>query len=276
MISESKAKTMNGHLMEDAPQAIIMAAGKGTRLGGDKPKVAYQVADRPIIQWVVEACREAGVSRCVVIIGHRGEEVRKILEHQHDCIFVEQAKQLGTGHAVQMARQVFANTAPADVFVLAGDAPLIRPSTLETLLKTHRQSKAAATLATAVLDNPEGYGRIVRKPDGSFQAIVEQRDASPEQKLIREINSSYYCFRSNLLFQALDMITPSNAQGEYYLTDAPRLLKESGQGVVLVDAVPPEDVLGVNTIEQLRQVDQLLRARLIHRPSSTGEKQIAC
>lgn len=238
-----------------------MAAGKGTRLGGDKPKVSYPVADRPIIQWVVGACREAGVSRCVVIVGHRGEEVRAILANQPDCVFVEQREQLGTGHAVMMAADEFKNTPPTDVFVLAGDAPLIRPRTLQQLLQTHRDSHATATLATAVLDNPEGYGRIIRSPDGTFEAIVEQRDATPQQKLIREVNSSYYCFRSDLLFQVLSRLTKRNAQGEYYLTDAPRLLLESGHRVALVEAVPPEDVLGVNTPEQLDEVDKILRAR---------------
>ena len=243
------------------PQAIILAAGKGIRMGSDRPKVAIEVAGRPMLWWVVQACRQVGVSRCVVVVGYKADQVRAILEGDSDCVFVDQPQQLGTGHATRMAEPLF-EAVHADVFVLAGDGPLIRPQTLGRLLEVHRRRGAAATLATSVIDDPTGYGRIVRGSDGSFQAIVEQKDASVQQQAIREVYPSYACFRSDVLFSALRQVNNRNAQGEYYVTDVPALLKGQGHRVEVVDAVPPEDVLGINTLEQFEQVDAILRRRL--------------
>jgi bifunctional UDP-N-acetylglucosamine pyrophosphorylase / glucosamine-1-phosphate N-acetyltransferase len=148
------------------------------------------------------------------------------------------------------------------VFVLAGDGPLIRPQTLRRLLCVHRETRAAATLASAVIPDPAGYGRIIRAADGSLEAIVEQKDATPPQLVVREVNPSYYCFRSDLLFAALPKLSNENKSGEYYLTDVPTMLKRQGHRVTVVDAVPPEDVLSINTPEQLAEVDQILRERL--------------
>ena len=251
-----------------APQAIILAAGKGTRMGGDLPKVLYPVAGRPMAWWVVQACLEAGVNRCVVVIGYQGQEVIAALRDIPQCVFVEQHEQLGTGHATRMAQPYFADQPAVDVFVMAGDAPLIRSRTLRQLLAAHRATDAWATLATAVLENPQGYGRVIRHEDGSFKAIVEQKDASPKQQEVCEINPSYYCFRSDRLFEALAQVKNTNAQKEYYLTDVPGLLKESGHTVTVVDAVPAQEVIGVNTQEQLTHVDQILRSRL---ESSTAD-----
>ena len=150
-------------------------------MGGDRPKVLYEVADLPMVTWVVRACRAAGVSRCIVVVGYKGDDVRAALASEPGCEFVEQTEQLGTGHAAQMAAPFFEGQPDGDVFVLAGDGPLIRAATLETLLDTHRQRNADATLATAVIDDPSGYGRVVRDPhDGDFMAIVEQKDATPK------------------------------------------------------------------------------------------------
>ena len=245
------------------PQAIILAAGKGTRMvEGDLPKVVLPVAGRPMVCWVVDACRAAGVERCIVIVGYRGELVRQALADQRDCVFVEQTEQLGTGHATQVARPVLGDGDATDLFVLAGDGPLIRARTLSRLLEVHRRSKAAATLATAVLDDPEGYGRIVRNGDSSFAAIVEQADATADQLKINEVNLSYYCFRSDRLFDALLQVRNDNQKGEYYLTDVPGLLKQQGDRVTVIEAVPPQDVLSINTAQQLAQVDQILCDRL--------------
>lgn len=244
-----------------SPYAIILAAGKGTRMGGDQPKVVYEVMGRPMVCWVVDACREAGVTRSIVVIGYKGEQVREALAGYEDVSFVEQKEQLGTGHAARMADPLFLPAKPVDTFVLAGDGPLIRGSTLRHLLDVHRKTGAAATLATALLDDPSGYGRVLRSADGGFGQIVEQKDATPEQLKVREVNPSYYCFRSDLLFNGLGRVKNTNKQGEYYLTDVPSLLKAEGQVVSVVDAVPPEDVLSINTPEQLSQVDHLLRAR---------------
>ncbi len=258
------------------PQAILLAAGKGTRMGdGTLPKVLHPVAGRPMIHWVVDACRAAGVERVVVVVGYRGDLVQDALADAAGAgqvEFVEQAEQRGTAHAVQIAVPLFKDQPTCDVFVLAGDGPLIRPTTLQQLLETHRDTDAAATLATAVLDDPTGYGRVLRTPGGdasggdafggAFDRIVEQKDATPDQLAVREVNPSYYCFDSAALFDTLEQVGNANASGEYYLTDVPGLLREAGRTVSLVDAVPPEDVLSINTPEHLATVDAILQERL--------------
>ena len=242
--------------------AIILAAGRGKRLGGgDRAKVAHEVGGRPMVQWVVDACREAGVQRCIVVVGHGGDEVRQLLAGDDAIAFVEQTELLGTGHATRMAEPMFTDLPPRDVFVLAGDGPLLRASTLRQLRHVHRQTHAAATLATAVLDDPSGYGRIVRDSEEKFDRIVEQKDATDAELAIREINPSYYCFESTSLFEALRRINNDNAQGEYYVTDVPGIFKQEGKLVSIVDAVPPEDVMGINTPQQLEEVDAVLRRR---------------
>lgn len=243
-------------------EAIVLAAGKGTRMEGERAKVLYPVADRPMIHWVLDACEAAGCKRSVVVIGYQGETVRAELADRVGCAFVEQTEQLGTGHAVMMADPEFGRATDADVVVLYGDGPLIRGETLDRLVTAHRESGAAATLATAVLEDPTGYGRIVRDEAGRFQRIVEQKDADEAERGIREINPGYYCFRAAELFDALDRIGNDNAKGEYYLTDVLEVLIAAGRPVEVVDAVPPEDVLSINTREQLEEVDRILRERL--------------
>ena len=196
------------------------------------------------------------------MIGHGADVVRAHFQGQPDVEFVMQMPQLGTGHAVDMARPVFARGLLGDeVLVLCGDGPLIRPHTLQVLLDTHRESGAAATLATAVIPDPTGYGRIERDAHGRFARIVEQKDATPEQLGLREINPSYYCFRTADLFDALKRVTNQNASGEYYITDVFELLLKDGKRISVVDAVPPEDVLSVNTPEQLEEVSRILAGR---------------
>jgi len=254
------------------PQAILLAAGKGTRMGSDLPKVLHPVAGRPMLRWVVDACLGAGVDRCVVVVGYRGDDVRAALADEPRCVFVEQTEQLGTAHAADMARPVFEGVPPCDVFVLAGDGPLIRTQTLARLLEVHRRTKAAATLATAVLDDPSGYGRVLRTAAGGFDRIVEQKDAGPDELAVHEVNPSYYCFTSTGLFDGIAQVGNQNAQHEYYITDVPALLRGRGHGVTLVDAVPAEDVLSINNPQQLAEVDRVLRARLqnaAHAPTTT-------
>ena len=228
----------------------------------DSPKVVLPVADRPMIWWIVRACRDAGISRCIVVVGYRGQEVRQVLADEPACVFVEQHEQLGTGHAVRMAQPLFDDNNLSPLLVLPGDAPLITPKTLLRLLKVHRQTNAAASVATAELDNPFGYGRVIRDRKGAFQAIVEHKDATESQKRVREINTGYYCFRSDLLFASLSRVSDVNAQGEYYLTDVPGLLRTSGKNVAVLNRVAPEEIMGVNDATQLAEVDQILRARL--------------
>ena len=164
--SHTPTESSNRDEEPSRPQVIILAAGKGTRMEGDLPKVVYPVADRPMVWWVVQACLRANVSRCIVVVGYRGDLVRKALADQESCVFVEQRKQLGTGHATQMAQPFFADDAVAgDVFVLPGDGPLIQAHTLARLFETHRAAAAVATVTTAILDNPDGYGRVIRQTD---------------------------------------------------------------------------------------------------------------
>lgn len=260
MVRSAEVSTMRSSNLAP-PASIILAAGKGTRMGGDLPKVVHEVAGEPMVRWVVRACRAAGVGRCVLVVGYRQELVREAVADMADLEFVEQREQLGTGHAVRMARPLFEG-ALSDVFVLAGDGPLIRAHTLAQVLATHRRCGADATLATAILEDPTGYGRIVRDRSGRFAAIVEQKDATPDQLAIREVNPSYYCFRSDALFGALEQVRNDNQQGEYYLTDVPGLLQRAGRTVAVEAAVPAEDVWSINTPEQLAEVDRILRHRL--------------
>jgi bifunctional N-acetylglucosamine-1-phosphate-uridyltransferase/glucosamine-1-phosphate-acetyltransferase GlmU-like protein len=251
-------------------------------MGGDRPKVLYEVAGRPMVWWVVRACLEAGVARCIVVVAYHDTQVQAALAAEPCCAFVEQTEQLGTGHATQSAEgAVNDGTAPGasggggvsgggDLFVLAGDGPLIRATTLRKLLDVHRRAGAAATLATAVIDNPTGYGRVVRHPDGSFKNIVEHKDATAAELAIHEVNPSYYCFRSDLLFAALRQVRNDNRQKEYYLTDVPAILQRQGHKVAVVDAVPPQDVLSINTPQELAAVDAILRRRLAGAPSVVG------
>ncbi|MAH65809.1 MAG: hypothetical protein CMJ27_05400 [Phycisphaerae bacterium] len=249
---------------EQHPQpvdAIILAAGKGTRMQSDLPKVMHEVGGRPMLHWVIDACRAAGAARIVVVVGFKGDLVRDSLSDATDIEFVEQTEQLGTGHAVDQARAAFADRGGHDVFVLCGDGPLIRSETLSTLLETHRNAAADATLATAQIEDPSGYGRILRDAAGDFERIVEQKDATPGQLEIGEVNPSYYCFRTGPLFDRLARTGNDNANGEYYVTDVFGIARQDGSGVAVVDAVPSEDVLSINDQEQLAIVDGIIRAR---------------
>ena len=244
-------------------QAIILAAGKGTRMKSDLAKVMHPVADKPMVHWVIKACQNAGAESQVIVIGHQADVVRNELAQIPNLVFAEQLEQNGTGHAVIITEEAFENnTNDLDIFVLCGDGPLIRTDTLNQLLTTHRESNASATLATAILDEPTGYGRIVRTPQGTFERIVEQKDATPDELNIQEVNPSYYCFKADALFQALKEINNDNANGEYYLTDVLGIMINQGQTVMVVDAVPAEDVLSINTLEHLQTVDQIMRNRL--------------
>ncbi|HHN77786.1 MAG TPA: hypothetical protein ENK11_03800 [Phycisphaerales bacterium] len=254
-----------GHTSEQ-PTAIILAAGKGTRMKSDLPKVCHPVGGRPMVCTVVDACVEAGCGRVIVVVGYKQELVREALSGYGDRVeFAVQAEQQGTGHAVRCAEPLLSDVVESgkrhDVFVLAGDGPLIRSGTLREVLETHRASGAAATLATSVLDNPDGYGRIVRDASGRFERIVEQKNATEAELAIREVNPSYYCFDARRLFDALSRVGRDEVSGEYYVTDVPALLLGDGERVEVIDAVPPEDVLSINTPEHLAEVDRVYRSR---------------
>jgi bifunctional UDP-N-acetylglucosamine pyrophosphorylase/glucosamine-1-phosphate N-acetyltransferase len=222
----------------------------------------------------VRACLDAGCSRVIVVVGHRQELVRQAIERlDHDepgdatIEFAVQDHQLGTGHAVECAKPLLEGFT-GDIVVLCGDGPLIRAATLTRLIDEHHRANAAATLATATVEDPSGYGRIVRDRNGEFGAIVEEKNATPAQRRIGEINPSYYCFDGEMLWRGLGRVGPDALTGERYLTDVPSLLLGSGERVVALDAVPAQDALSVNTPEQLAETDRILRAR--HASKTTG------
>ena len=243
-----------------------MAGGRGSRMGGDLPKVLHEVAGRPMLAWVLRACRDAGVTDAVVVVGYQEAKVRdaaRSLDLEGLRVhFAVQAQQLGTGHAVMMAAETLLPHRDADTLVLCGDGPLITGETLHRILSAHRDHGAPCTLATAVLEDPTGYGRVVRGDDGGFVEIVEEKDATEAQRRIREVNPSYYAFRVAALLSALDRLGNDNAQGEYYLTDVPGLMaQDRSDAVRLVADVPAEQILGVNTPDDLAHVERLLQIR---------------
>jgi len=251
--------------------AIILAAGKGTRMNSELPKVVHETCGAPMVCWVAKACLEAGASRVIVVVGHMQELVREAMERidpgDAAIEFAIQDKQHGTGHAVRCAQPLL-DGFNGNIVVLCGDGPLIRAETVAQLVDEHEKTNAAATLATATVDDPSGYGRIVRDDAGAFVGIVEQKNATDAQKAINEINPSYYCFGAGKLWDGLDQVTRNELTGEYYLTDVPSLLLQSGERVGALAAVPAEDALSVNTPEHLEQTDRILRARLA--ASTTG------
>lgn len=260
--SSSTARQSPNASVETRPlAAVILAAGKGTRMNSDLPKVAHEVAGRPMVWWVVDAVRKAGADRIVLVVGHGSDLVRDIFKgDDRDIRYVEQDQQLGTGHATLCAEPALRDF-QGDVVVLAGDGPLIRPETVTAMRRRHLDTNADATLATSVIEDPTGYGRIMRDENDRFAGIVEHKNADEAQKRIREVYPSYACFRSEPLFDLLRRLKPNELTGEYYITDIPAMLRAEGRPVELVDAVPPEDVLSINTPQQLSEVDQILRHR---------------
>ncbi len=240
--------------------AIILAAGKGTRMGGDLPKVLHEVADRPMVHWVIDAVRHVGAEPAVIVVGFRENLVREACDALSPT-WVTQAEQLGTGHAVAVCEAAMADF-DGDVFVLAGDGPLSRRSVLQNLLDTHRATGAAATLATATLDDATGYGRIIRDDAGEFDYIVEHKNATEAERAIGEVYPSYAVFDARTLFAELAELPRDEISGEYYLTTVPERLRTKGHTVATVPGVPAEDILSINTPEQLATVDALLRDRL--------------
>jgi bifunctional UDP-N-acetylglucosamine pyrophosphorylase/glucosamine-1-phosphate N-acetyltransferase len=244
-----------------APIAIILAAGKSTRIKSKKPKALHEVCGKPMLQFVLDACYDAGCQRVLVVVGHGKDEVMAYFAHDRRIEWVEQTEQLGTGHAARMCERQLKGD-QGDVFILTGDGPLIRGEVLRTLLRAHRDERAAASMATAILDDPTGYGRVVRDADGQFLQIIEQADASPEQREIKEVFPSYYCLRAEDLLLALSKLKNENKKGEYYLTDIYAILRSAGRKVVAVQAVAADEVLGVNDRNQLATIDAIMQDRI--------------
>src|SRR5882757_1853859 len=247
--------------------AVVLAAGEGTRMRSGTPKVLHPLCGRPMVLHVIDALAELPLERIVVVVGHAAERVTKTLQDQLvtevPVEFVEQRVQRGTGDAVSVALTVFDDLdAEDDILVLPGDAPLVRAETIAKLATEHRIQDAAASLLTAVLPEPFGLGRILRDKDGRVERIVEQPDATDEERAIDEVGTSIYCFRRNLLAPALRRLSPENAQGEYYLTDVVGVLRDAGHKVIGVEADDATDAFGVNDRAQLAEAEAELRHRI--------------
>lgn len=250
--------------------AIILAAGKSTRMKSRKAKPLHEICGKPMLAWVLDACYDAGCTQCVVVVGHGKDEVVAQFGSDKRIVWVEQTEQLGTGHAARMCEPWLKQHSKGDVFILAGDGPLIRGDVLRTLHQAHRDDHAAASMATAVLDDPTGYGRVVRDSKGNFVEIVEQIDCTPEQREIREVFPSYYCVKNDELLLALSKLKNENKKGEYYLTDIYGILRSAGKKVLAVQAVTAEDVLSVNSRDQQAAVDAIMQDRIQRKHLQAG------
>ncbi len=238
--------------------AVILAAGKGTRMKSALPKVLHRVSGKPMVEHVVEAADFAGANRKIVVIGFGAESVQETLNGR--CEFVVQAEQLGTGHAVMQAKDLLRDF-NGTVMVLCGDTPLLQGELLMQLVTGHRETGAAATVLTARMPDPSGYGRVIRDTNGQVVKIVEQKDAAPDELLVDEVNTGIYCFERAALFDALEGIDCKNMQGEYYLTDVIGILARRRQKVWAVVARNHQDTLGINSKVQLAQAEKILRNR---------------
>ncbi len=250
--------------------AIILAAGKSTRMKSNRAKPLHEICGKPMLDFVLQACFGVGCQHVLVVVGHGKDEVMAQYGHDKRIIWIEQTEQLGTGHAAQMCALWLREHHQGDVFMLAGDGPLIRSQVLHTLQKAHRDDNAAASMATAILDDPTGYGRIVRDNAGQFVEIVEQIDCTPAQREIQEVFPSYYCVKGDELLFALGRLKNENKKGEYYLTDIYGILRQAGKKVLAVQAVTAEDVLAVNSRDQQAVVDAIMQERIQRRLLESG------
>lgn len=239
---------------------VVLAAGKGTRMKSQLPKVLHPLGGRPMIQHVLDATSGLQPQKTILILGHGADQVREALSDGDYAIAIQDPPK-GTGHAVMQVLPHLEGY-EGDVVIVSGDVPLLTEATLRALVEAHRQAEAAATILTVELSDPTGYGRILRDAGGQVVGIVEQKDASEEQKRVQEINSGTYVFRWQPLANALTQITPHNAQGEYYLTDAIRLLVEAGHPVAGHVTRDPESLMGVNDRADLAEASRLFRRRL--------------
>ena len=268
-LTESKNESSPG--LESTPRerlegtgatAIVMAAGKGTRMKSDLPKVLFPVLGRPMIHWVLDALDRTGIDRILVVVGYRHEDVRRELASRSNIEYVLQEQQLGTGHAVQMCAPALLERPErmdSPVLIVAGDSPLVQSTSLIELLHTFRRCEMDCLLGTLLKEQPFGLGRIIRNREGQFQRIVEQKDATEDEKLILEVNMSTYVFKQSRLLWALERLSNNNAQGEYYLTDCPELLVKHRCVVEALSALKPCEALSINTIDELAKVEEKMK-----------------
>ena len=246
--------------------AVILAAGKGTRMKSMRPKVLHHVGGKPMLEHVLTAAKMAGATRCIVVTGFGGEEVERAIDGAE---FVRQTEQLGTGHAVMQTKSLLENTR-GTVMVLCGDTPLLTGELLHGLHEEHESSNAVATVLTAVLPDATGYGRVIRADDGTLAKIVEHKDATDAERMVNEINSGIYCFETTELFAALDKVTNDNAQGEYYLPDVIKILREEGKKVCAFATDDADLTSGINSRHQLAAAESILRMRKLEELMAAG------
>jgi bifunctional UDP-N-acetylglucosamine pyrophosphorylase/glucosamine-1-phosphate N-acetyltransferase len=261
--------------------ALIMAAGLGTRMKSERAKVLHELLGRPLISYTLRAVFELAPEAIFVVVGYQAREVERVVrdevarltERSHSSTpqlqFALQKQQRGTGHAVMAARDLLASRR-GPLVVVAADGPMLTSTTLKRLLETHISERNDVTILTAQMDDPAGYGRLIRNQQGRFLRIVEQKDASPEELAIREVGVSIYCFEIPALLAALDHLTADNAQGEYYITDAPAIIAAQGRQVGILLHDDPEEVAGINTRVELAEIEQKLRQRKLRELMLSG------
>jgi UDP-N-acetylglucosamine diphosphorylase/glucosamine-1-phosphate N-acetyltransferase len=235
---------------------LILAAGQGTRMKSDLAKVLHRLCGKTLVEYVVASAREAGMSRTIVVIGHQADMVREALAG-HQVEFVLQAEQKGTGHAVMQAEPLIRDF-QGDLLVLYGDVPLIKPATIQSLVRQHRRQTNACTMLTTIIGEPGAYGRLIRDAGGAVARIVEAKDATPVELEVREINPAIYCFDNQKMLEALRQVRPNNRQGEYYLTDVIAIMKGRAQPVAAVVVEDSREVLGINTQQELLECEAYL------------------
>ena len=240
--------------------AVILAAGKSTRMKSELPKVLHPICGIPMIEHVLNAVREAGVKETIVVVGHKAEQVKQALSGQSGIKFALQEEQNGTGHAVMMCKEHLINH-KGSILILAGDTPLLKSSSLKGLLEEQASNNAACIVGTASTENNHGLGRIIRDEENQFLRIVEEKDATDEQRQVQEINTGCFAFDGPSLFEALNEVRSDNVQGELYLTDCAEILRNKGKTVLAAEKLSILEAKGINTQEQLAEVEQIMLAQ---------------
>ena len=252
----------------DKTCALVLAAGDGKRMKSRHPKVLCEVLFKPMLSWVIDSCRLAEIEELCVVVAPDADEVRAVLPE--GCRTAEQAEKLGTGHAVMMAADFLEEHRDCSVLVLYGDAPFVDEETIRGALREHRENGHDLTVVAARLEDPTGYGRIIRDENGGLRAIVEQRDADEKTRLIQEVNSGIYWFEAAFLLDALNKLGTDNAQGEYYLTDTVAIAVSEHRPAGIYRAESPDVILGANSRKELARLNEIARKRVIERQLDQG------
>ena len=252
-------------------KAMILAAGEGTRMKSKKPKVLHEIGNKPMLEYVISSAKKVGAEEVCVVVGYESEKVKEAICDE-TVSFAFQPKQLGTGHAVMQAVDFIDEN--KDIIILYGDTPLVTAQTLEKLVQFHRAEKNGVSIISAIIEDPTGYGHIIRAADGSFIKNIEHKDASETEKKIKEFNTGIYCFQGKKLKEALQKLTNHNAQGEYYLPDTLEIIAKSGSKVNAMVAEDVSEFSGINSREQLAQVQAIMKNRINRKHMENGVTMI--